>query len=331
MAHPWGGLFSSDYMPHGHCYLWEPPLVVLEVATNASIGLAYLAISLTLVHLVRRVRDLPFQWVYVAFGLFIVTCGFTHFMDVWVIWRPHYWLERHGPPRLRGRLGGHGAAPPPLVPRAVALAGAARLAHGRGIKLEELNVELSALYEKTREAIAEAIPNLVWTAAPDGSLDYVNPQWVAYIGARTLGWDWHSRVAQEDVGTLLERWKRSLLTGEPYEMECRLRREDGELRWFLVRALPLRAGSKIVRWFGTCTDIHERKLLDEERERFLARARDEVARATSSSPSPPTSCAPRSPRCASSSTASSAASPPAGSPRSASRRASPWPPGSSAG
>ena len=276
MVDPGGGLFSSDYMPHGHCYLWEPPLVVLEVATNALIGLAYLSISLTLAYLLRRVRDLPFQWVYAAFGLFIVTCGFTHFMDVWVIWRPQYWLDVAV--RLVCAVASVGTAVLilPLVPRALALAGAARLAHQRGLKLEELNLELAALYEKTRETIAEAIPNLVWTAAPDGGLDYVNPQWISYVGARTLGWDWQSRVAPEDVGALLERWKKSLLTGEAFEMECRLRREDGVLRWFLVRARPLRADSKIVRWFGTFTDIHERRLLDEEREHALSRARDEV-------------------------------------------------------
>jgi hypothetical protein len=276
MADPGGGLFSSDYMPHGHCYLWETPLVVVQVAANLSIGLAYLTISATLAFLVRRVRDLPFQWVYLAFGLFIVTCGFTHFMDVWVVWRPNYWVDAWI--RVVCAIASVGTAVllPPLVPKAVSLARAARQVHERGLRLEQLNVELSALYEKTRETIAEAIPHLVWTAAPDGALDYVNPQWIAYVGARTLGWDWQSRVAPEDLGALLDRWRQSLVTGEPYEMECRIRREDGEHRWFLVRALPLRAGAKIVRWFGTCTDIHDRKLLDEERQRALARAREEV-------------------------------------------------------
>ncbi len=84
---------SAGFMPHGHCYLWQPALVAAEVVTNLAIGLSYLIISLTLVRLVRRVRGLFFEWMYLAFGVFIVACGLTHLLDVVVIWRPAYWLD----------------------------------------------------------------------------------------------------------------------------------------------------------------------------------------------------------------------------------------------
>src|SRR5690349_11792544 len=84
---------STDFMPHGHCYFWEPGLVWLQVIANGSIGLAYLSISLTLAYIVHRIRDIPFQWMYLLFGVFIVACGMTHLMDIWVIWKPHYWLD----------------------------------------------------------------------------------------------------------------------------------------------------------------------------------------------------------------------------------------------
>ena len=87
------GLASSDFMPHGHCYLWIPGLVWLQVLANLAIGLAYVAISGTLVALTRKLRGVPFHTVYLAFGLFIVSCGVTHFMDVVTVWKPVYWAD----------------------------------------------------------------------------------------------------------------------------------------------------------------------------------------------------------------------------------------------
>jgi hypothetical protein len=85
-------LFGGGFMPHGHCYLRTPAMVWTQVAANTLIGLAYLAISMTLAFLVRRVR-LPFSWVYIAFGVFILACGLTHFLDVVTVWHPIYWAD----------------------------------------------------------------------------------------------------------------------------------------------------------------------------------------------------------------------------------------------
>jgi hypothetical protein len=265
-------LFSADFMPHGHCYFWEPGLVWLQVLSNASIGVAYLSISLTLGYIIRRIRDIPFQWMYVCFGVFIITCGFTHFMDVWVIWTPVYWLD--GGVRAITAVASVGTAILlfPLVPRAVALAGAARTAHERGLKIEQLNGELAALYEKTRETLAETIPQLVWTAAPDGMPDYFNRRYIEYAGEGVdLPTQWTGLVHPDDMDAVRACWEKSLASGDPYEIELRLRRRDGEYRWFLTRALPLRDRGKILKWFGTCTDIQDQKHASEERERLLAR------------------------------------------------------------
>jgi len=271
-------IFAANFMPHGHCYFWEPGMVWLQVLSNLSIGLAYVAISMTLGYIVYRIRDLPFQWVYVAFGIFIVTCGFTHFMDVWVIWTPVYWLD--GSIRAVTAVASVGTAVLlfPLVPKAVALAGAARLAHARGVRLEQLNVELEALYEKTRETLAEAIPQLVWTTSPDGHPDFYNRRWSEYSGeAFEAGSSWERIVHPDDLARATSRWAESLRSGEVYELEVRLRGADGGYRWFLTRGLPLRGkDDRVVRWFGTCTDIQEQKIAAEERERMLARAEDAV-------------------------------------------------------
>jgi PAS domain S-box-containing protein len=86
-------LFSSDFMPHGYCYLWNPGLVWLHVVSDALIALAYFSISVTLIYFIRKRRDLPFHWVFVSFGMFILACGATHTMEVWTLWHGNYWLS----------------------------------------------------------------------------------------------------------------------------------------------------------------------------------------------------------------------------------------------
>src|SRR5262249_58220474 len=139
------------FMPHGHCYLWQPGLVWLHVVSDVSIWLAYVAISATLVILVRRVRDLPFQWIYLAFGVFIVSCGFTHFMEVWTVWQPLYWLA--GAIKAITAFASVGTAVilPALLPKVSALAQSVRVADEKGIELETAFHDLGSMYEKARE------------------------------------------------------------------------------------------------------------------------------------------------------------------------------------
>ena len=87
-------LFSSDgFMPHGHCYLWDPGILWLHIVSDAAIALAYFSIPFTLLYFVRRRRDLAFHWMFICFAVFIVACGATHLMEIWVIWHPVYWLS----------------------------------------------------------------------------------------------------------------------------------------------------------------------------------------------------------------------------------------------
>ena len=86
-------LFSSDFMPHGYCYLWKPGLVWLHVVSDVLIALAYFSIPVTLIYFIRKRRDLPFRWMFVSFGMFILACGTTHTMEVWTLWHGTYWLS----------------------------------------------------------------------------------------------------------------------------------------------------------------------------------------------------------------------------------------------
>ena len=104
---------------------------------------------------------------------------------------------------------------------------------------------------------------MVWSTLPDGFHDYYNARWYEYTGVpegSTDGEGWNGMFHPEDQEKAWELWRHSLETGEPYEIEYRLRHHSGEYRWTLGRAFPVRnADGKIVRWMGTCTDIHEQK------------------------------------------------------------------------
>jgi signal transduction histidine kinase/DNA-binding NarL/FixJ family response regulator len=86
-------LLSSNFMPHGFCYLWRPGLVWLHVVSDALVALSYFSIPLTLIYFIRKRRDLPFHWMFVSFGIFILACGATHTMEIWTLWHGTYWLS----------------------------------------------------------------------------------------------------------------------------------------------------------------------------------------------------------------------------------------------
>jgi PAS domain S-box-containing protein len=89
----WKALFTSgNFEPHGYCYLWKPGLVWLHVVSDSLIALAYFAIPVVLIAVLRKRRDLPFRWMFVLFGAFIIACGSTHLMEVWDLWHANYWL-----------------------------------------------------------------------------------------------------------------------------------------------------------------------------------------------------------------------------------------------
>src|SRR5204862_5620044 len=87
------GLFGQNgFMPHGHCYLWDPGLMRLHLISDFLIATAYFVVPLALVNFVGKRRDLPFNWMFVCFGIFILACGMTHVMEILTLWKPYYWV-----------------------------------------------------------------------------------------------------------------------------------------------------------------------------------------------------------------------------------------------
>ena len=124
--------------------------------------------------------------------------------------------------------------------------------------------------ERRFRTLADAMPQMVWSTRPDGFHDYYNARWYEFTGVlhgSTDGDAWSGVVHPEDRDSAWLRWRSSLETGEPYEIEYRLRDSAGAYRWTLGRALPIRdAAGAVTRWFGTLTDIHEQKLAQQQRE-----------------------------------------------------------------
>src|SRR5438105_6442713 len=117
-------------------------------------------------------------------------------------------------------------------------------------------------------SLTEALPQLVWTATPDGACDYFSTQWTQHTGvpeARLLGWQWLEVLHADDREPTRKLWTDSVAERGPYDVEYRVRRSDGVYRWFKTRGVPIRdSAGKIVKWFGTCTDITASKQLEEE-------------------------------------------------------------------
>jgi len=96
--------------------------------------------------------------------------------------------------------------------------------------------------DQFRKMIDE-IPTLAWSCLPDGSGEFLNKRWLDYTGLSmeaALGWQWQAVIHSDDLDNLVETWRRHLVSGEPGEVEARLRRFDGVYRWFLFRAVPVR-------------------------------------------------------------------------------------------
>ncbi|GAA6614810.1 sensor histidine kinase [Scytonema sp. NUACC26] len=81
------------FIPHGHCYLWNPGLVWLHILSDSCIAIAYYSIPAVILYFVQKRQDLPFSWIFLLFGAFIVACGTTHIMEIWTLWHPIYWMS----------------------------------------------------------------------------------------------------------------------------------------------------------------------------------------------------------------------------------------------
>src|SRR5882672_4553326 len=136
---------------------------------------------------------------------------------------------------------------------------------------------------KRWRSLTEALPQLVWAATPDGATDYFSTQWTEYTGvpeAGLLGWRWMEVLHPDDLENTRQVWTDAVAGRRPYDVEYRVRRHDGAYGWFKTRGTPIRdSEGRIIKWFGSCTDITDWKRAEEalyHSEQALRRARDDL-------------------------------------------------------
>ena len=136
-------LSPEGFLPHSTCYLQNPRMIALHVISDSFIGLAYVSISCTLAFLVfKATRDIPFHWMFLAFGIFIISCGFTHFMEIWTVWQSVYWLAGYVKVVTAVASVITAIALFPLVPKVFRLINSVKISEQRRLELIQAHADL---------------------------------------------------------------------------------------------------------------------------------------------------------------------------------------------
>jgi len=271
-------LRGLDFMPHSFCYLGNTTLIATHMVSDLLIGISYVVISLTLVYLVRAsAGGIPFHWMFLAFGTFIIACGATHFMEVVTLWTPVYWASAYVKVITAGASVATAIALPFTIPRILRNVRAVSLSEERAEELARTNRDLSAANEKLQD------------------MDRLRRRFVAQTSANIGDWEWEINTGKlhwsEEVqvmhgfapGTFngdYEHWLRSVHPEDrertanavrsaieersDYDIEYRTVRPDGSVYWTAARAaIECDGASKPVRMVGMCMDITRRKITEE--------------------------------------------------------------------
>ncbi|MDM9582001.1 PAS domain S-box protein [Nostoc sp. GT001] len=266
---------TSQFIPHGHCYLWKPGLVWLHLISDVLTGLAYYSIPVMLVYFVRKRRDMPFGWIFLMFGTFIVACGTTHLMDVWTLWYPTYWLS--------GLIKAITAFVSVLTAIELVSLMPQVLAIPSPAQLEAANYQLAkeiAERIRTEEVLRESEQRwqLALRGNNDGIWDWNVKTNEVFFSARwkeMLGYENHeisnnldeclTRVHPNDIEWVKQAVQDHFAQKTPfYITEYRVLCKDGTHKWILDRGQALwDEDGNVVRMAGSHTDITDRKQAEE--------------------------------------------------------------------
>uniref|UniRef100_A0A832M4D5 histidine kinase n=1 Tax=Oscillatoriales cyanobacterium SpSt-402 TaxID=2282168 RepID=A0A832M4D5_9CYAN len=276
---PLNSLFSGNtFIPHGHCYLWKPELVGLHVISDSLIALAYYSIPITLISFVRKRQDLPFDWVFLLFGAFIVACGTTHILEIWTLWYPIYWLS--GLIKVVTAIVSLSTAALliPLVPKALALPSPTLL--------EATNQELKREIAERRKsearyrAIVEDQTEFIARFLPDGTFLFVNDAYCRTFGLNRealLGKTYEPVVFEADRENVAQQLNSLSFENPVVKVENRVYLGD-EVRWtqWINRAL-FDENKKFIEFQSVGRDITEQKQAEtalQESQRFIQKIAD---------------------------------------------------------
>ena len=272
------GLIGMQFMPHTFCYLGNTTLITTHMVSDLLIGISYVVISLTLVYLVRASQGaIPFHWMFLAFGTFIIACGATHFMEVVTLWVPAYWISAYVKVITAAASVATAIALPLAMPRILRNVQAVNVSEARAQELARINQQLSTANEKLQELdrlrrrfVAQAsadIGDWEWEVAT-GQLHW-SEEVEAMHGLATGAFNgsyeqWLNSVHPEDRDFTTSAVAAALAKCSDFDVEYRTIRADGSMYWTAARAaVECDAAGDPVRMVGMCMDITHRKLTEE--------------------------------------------------------------------
>ena len=260
-------LFTGNYIPHGHCYLWQRELIGLHIASDSLIAIAYFSIPLSLIYVVFQRKDLPFRNICWLFGAFILSCGTTHLMEVWTLWHPVYWLS--GSLKLiTAVISIYTAfALIPLIPEALIFTSPTQL----GMINQILQTEIAERRESDAryQTLTEVSPVGIFYTDASGNCLYVNERWCQIAGItceKAFGQGWVESIHPDDRDRIFAEWYRAAQEKLPFKSEYRFQHlSNGQVRWVFGQAVgKIGENGEVKGYVGTITDITERKQVEEE-------------------------------------------------------------------
>ena len=271
-------LAGLQFMPHSFCYLGNGTLITVNLVSDLLIGVSYVVISLTLVYLVRASKGgIPFHWMFLAFGTFIIACGGTHFMEAITLWYPVYWVSSYVKVVTAVASVATAVALPAALPTILNNVQSWRLSEARATELSNANRKLSAANDKLQE------------------LDRLRRRFMAQSSANIGDWEWDissgrvrwSSEVEEmhgfspgTFGGTFEAWAATIHPDDrerakatamaaladkvEYDNEYRSLRPDGNWYWLAARgAIEYGSRGEPLRMIGMCMDISNRKRTEE--------------------------------------------------------------------
>jgi len=280
-------VIAEFFIPHGHCYLWKPELVGLHIVSDALTALAYYSIPLLLTYFVVKRRDVPFNWIFLLFGTFIVSCGTTHIIEIWTLWHPDYWLS--------GLLKAFTAVVSlytacelvSLLPQALAMPSAAQFEAVKTEIQERLRTET-----ELQQAIAQLKQEMAERRQVEEALRESEERLQLALEGSALGWwDWNITTGQtyfdsswkrmlgyevEEIENNYQSWERLMHPQDKprvmevlnayledalprYEVEFRMRSKSGQWKWILIhgKVFERDESGAPLRMLGTQKDISD--------------------------------------------------------------------------
>jgi PAS domain S-box-containing protein len=272
------GVASLQFMPHVFCYLGNPTLINVNLVSDLLIGISYVVISLTLVYLVRASKGaIPFHWMFLAFGTFIIACGGTHFMEALTLWHPVYWMAAYVKVVTAVASVATAIALPVVMPNIRGSIESMRLSESRAVDLARANQDLSEANGKLQELerlrrrlVAQTAANVgdwEWNVATGEVRWSPEVEDMHGIARGSFSGDfagWIRTVHSEDRDRAMAAVQEAIEQRREYDVEYRTIRPDGNYYWTAARgAAQYDSAGQALRMVGMCIDISTRKRTEE--------------------------------------------------------------------